>query len=81
MGRSAQDALEPGLLAQARLVSIKDWWTGYSPIAPIGQDFELRPGPKGFVSTARFSVGGREGPGHAEVDISVPARAMRKFSG
>lgn len=79
MERSAEGALEPGFLAQARLVSIKDWWTGYSPIAPIGQDFELRPGPKGFVGTGRFSVGSGERPGRVEVDISVPARAMRKF--
>ena len=79
MERLAQDALEPGLLARARLVSIKDWWTGYSAIAPIGQDFELRPGPKGFAGTARFSVGSGKGPGYAEVDISVPPRAVRKF--
>jgi hypothetical protein len=47
MRRSPQETLVPGLLGQARLMSIKDRWTRYSPIAPIGRDFELRPGRKG----------------------------------
>jgi len=74
MKRSAGEVLRAESLAEARLVCVQDRWAGYSPIAPISQDFELRLGRRDSWEPRRFSVGSGEEPGQTEVDISVPAR-------
>ena len=53
-------------------ITIADYWTGFSPLAPIEADFRLEPATGYFSGTAEFSVAGYTEAITRSAPISVP---------
>ena len=53
-------------------ITIADYWTGLSPVAPIEADFHLEPATDGYSGMAEFSVAGYTDAITRSVPINVP---------
>ena len=61
------------------VITIQDFWTGLSPLAPIEAWFRLEPATDYFSGTAEFSVAGYTDAITRSVPISVPLAVIEEF--
>jgi len=57
-------------------ITIADYWTGLSPVAPVEADFRLEPATDYFSGMADFSVAGYTGAITRSVPISIPLEVI-----
>ena len=60
-------------------ITIADYWTGLSPLAPIEADFRLQPTTDYFSGMAEFSVAGYTDAMTRSVPISVPLAVIEEL--